>query len=90
MTDLDLLKDFREDTPAPTPEALTAARQHLLTPLPSARTTRSARPASRRPARRLPQARRGSGHALSFGVRGCSWPARWRSSWQVASWSRTW
>lgn len=33
MTDLDLLKDFREDTPAPTPEALTAARQQLLTPL---------------------------------------------------------
>ena len=36
MTDLDLLKRFREDTPAPTPEALTAARRQLLTPPPRA------------------------------------------------------
>lgn len=32
MTDVDLLKRFREDTPAPTPEALTTAREQLLTP----------------------------------------------------------
>lgn len=37
MTDLDLLKDFRAATPAPTPEALDAARRQLLTPPPAAR-----------------------------------------------------
>jgi hypothetical protein len=34
MTDLDLLKSFREDTPAPDPTTLAKARQRLLTPPP--------------------------------------------------------